>query len=533
MKNKKLSICVPEEDKKSFILCLVSTFLFGLLAHAYGLLNNIFSHDSLNALYADENENLAKIAVGRFLVPVVRAFRGPVAIPWLIGITAMLFIAASVFLVLKIFDVKSKTAIVVISAFMVTNATVTALTATYVHELDVDMFALFLSCLAAYCWKKSEKITGLIPVVILTVLTAAIYQSYAQVTVTIIILSLVLKTVENTKIKDGFVKGAKGAVSVGVGVGIYFALNKIMCSVFKTDTLGRVDVTAEYEDSLVQRVYMIFKNIVIAYFTPTTVLSTILIAAVNGVIILGIVASVVMLWKKNGIKAGGKLFTLVLFAMLPVGMDFIALFNHEGVHDVMMYSFWFIYVFAVVLLFRYAEFSTKSVIKAVALILAGIVIWNNILVSNTAYLKKDMEREATLSLMTRVVDDLENRDDYIVGETEVAFSGYPEVNELYPGFRKVSHMIGLRFTMMTGSASYTPFFNGYDNFFTYYMNYPVNVSDTDYHEDSRVAAMPSFPEDGYIQNIDGVLVVKLGEKKLPSIGKSNLEEDIKALINIF
>lgn len=537
MKNKKLSICLREDDKKSLILCFVSTFILGLAAHAYGLLNNIFSHDSLNALYADADENLAKIAVGRFLVPVVRVFRGPVAIPWLIGIIAMVFIATSVFLVLKIFDVKSKTATVIISAFMVTNATVTALTATYVHELDIDMLALFLSCIATYFWKKSKKITGLIPVVIFLVCSMAIYQSYAEVTVTLIIMSLILEAIENGKIKDIMVKGIKGAASVGVASAVYFLLNKFICNFFNTSALERVDVTSAYDNSIIQRAYLMIKTIAISFFTPPTVISTVIIAAANGLLFVGLAGSVIMLWKKNRLPIATRAFTVLLIAMLPVGMNFISLLTHDMVHDIMIYSFWLLYVFAAVIFFRYFDNKNKDdikfqVLRFVAFVCAGVVIWNNILVSNTAYLKKDMEQKATISLLTRVIDDLENYDDYVIGESEVAFSGYPEIHQLYPGFDKVSRLTGLQFTMSTGAMDYTSFFNGYDNMFQYYLNYPINVSDTDYHKDRRVEAMPSFPQQGYIQTIDGVIVVKLGEKKLPDLGTNNLAKDIKALINI-
>ncbi len=525
----------PENERKNLLLCFVSTFIFGIAAHAYGLLNDIFSHDSLNALYSGATENMSKISVGRFLVPAVRAFRGPVAIPWVIGLLAMCWIALSTYIILKMFDVRSKPAAVILSGFMVTNATVTAITATYVHELDIDMFALFLSCLAAYLWKESKKITGLIPVVILSVMSMAIYQSYAEVTVTLIILELVLETLENGKTGEIFVRGVKGAASIGLGAGIYFALNRLMCVLFKTETLDRVNVAAEYEESFIQRVYLMFKSIAIAFFTPSTVISTVVIAAVNVLVFAGIAAAVIVLWKKNRVAAGGKVFTLLLFAMLPAGMNFVCLFTHENVHDVMIFSFWMIYAFAVALFFRnpfsFRKESRKTLYKTASFVFAGVLLWNNILVSNTAYLKKDMEQEATLSMINRIVDDLEEREDYVVGESEIAFSGYPEIHKLYPGFEKVSHMIGLRFTTTTGAVAYTSFFNGYDNLFRYYLNYPANVSDTDYSDDSRVAAMPSFPEEGYIQNLDGVIVIKLGEKKLPKLDSNNLEKDIKEIID--
>lgn len=522
----------PCGERKRLLICVISTFIFGLAAHAYGLLNNIFSHDSLNALYADSTENLAKIAVGRFLVPVVRMFRGPIALPWLIGLIALVLISLSVYLTVKIFDVKSNLAAVLISGFMVTNVTVTAITATYVHELDIDMFALFLSCLAAYFWKKEEKISDLISVAVFSLLSMAIYQSYAEVTVTLMIMVLILNVIEGEKVKDIVIKGIKGVVPVGIASVVYFALNKLFCTVFKTDALSRIDITAEYDESLVHRFVELIKGIVVSFLSPSAIYSVIIIAVANILIVCGIAVAVIVRMKKNKVSVGGVLITLALAAMLPVGMNFVCLFSHDDVHDVMKFSFWFIYVFAAVLLFRYLEQTNRKIIKTVSLIIAAVLIWNNVLVSNTAYLKKDLEHDVTITTLERVIEDLEKRDDYVIGETEIAFSGYPQIHRLYPGFDRVSRITGLRFTMASGGMDYTSYFNPYDNLFKYFFNYPMNVSDSDYHKYEEVKAMPSYPQDGYIQNIDGVLVVKLGEKKLPSLGTNNLMKDINKLKDI-
>ena len=53
-------------------------------------------------------------------------------------------------------------------------------------------------------------------------------------------------------------------------------------------------------------------------------------------------------------------------------------------------------------------------------------------------------------------------------------------------------------------------YNLYKAFFNYYLNYPVNLSEKDFSDDERIKNMPSYPQNGYIENIDGVIVVKMG-----------------------
>lgn len=512
------------EDRQKLTVSFIATFIFGLAAHAYGLLNNIFSHDSLNAIYADSTENLIKISVGRFLVPVIRTLRGPLAIPWLIGIISLIFISLSVYIVLKLFDVKSLPASVLIAGIMTANVTVTAIVGTYVHEFDFDMLALLLSCIAAYLWRNAKKITALIPAALIAAASMAIYQSYVEVTVTLIIMLLIIDTLGGEKIKNVLINGIKGAGTVAVGAGIYFAVNSVLLKIFDTSQLDRVNILGEYEDSFIKRIFLMYKSIAVSFLSPAGVIPTVIIALINIAVFAIIAVLVIKAWKQNKLSAGGCIFTLVLFGLLTVGLNFVSIFSHDEAHDVMKYSFWFVYVFAAVLAAKYAD--GRSAVKALTFVLTGIIIWNGILVANTAYLKKDMELTATLSAYNRIITDLEETDGYTAGETEVAFTGKLSVMKQSAAFRNVSHIMGMNNTTAAGSTAHTDYYNPYYSMFRYDLNYPINISDKDYRDDSRVEKMPSYPQKGYIQFIDGVLVVKLGDKPEGKSGMSNIEYDL-------
>ena len=95
--------CYLLSQKETLWLCFISVFLWGFLAHGYGLIHNPLCHDSLNAFIATQAEELTKAEVGRFFVPIYRAvFRGPVAMSWLIGIMSLLWTAIALFLVVNI-----------------------------------------------------------------------------------------------------------------------------------------------------------------------------------------------------------------------------------------------------------------------------------------------------------------------------------------------------------------------------------------------------------------------------------------------
>lgn len=62
---------------------------------------------------------------------------------------------------------------------------------------------------------------------------------------------------------------------------------------------------------------------------------------------------------------------------------------------------------------------------AISLALIAALVWGNIQTANALYLKKDLERQATLSRMTELCLRLDQTEGYVPGETPVVFIGLP------------------------------------------------------------------------------------------------------------
>lgn len=137
----------------------------------------------------------------------------------------------------------------------------------------------------------------------------------------------------------------------------------------------------------------------------------------------------------------------------------------------------------------------------------------NICTSNALYMKKDLEQEATLSLMTRVLYRMEEHHDYVTGETPVAFIGKsklistPEKLDQYSEYTGMDNPNAIR-------ANITEYYNTYKAYFNYKLFNPAQMCDTEtwraLYYNSDVLEMPIYPEQGSLQLIDGVFVVKLG-----------------------
>lgn len=512
-----------QNNKIKLLVSFISTYLFGLSAHAYGLLNNIFSHDALNALYADSVENYAKISVGRFMVPVIRyIFRGQFAISWLIGIVAFFYLAVAVYIIVKMFDINSRLSIVLISAIMVTNNTVTGCVATYIHEFDLNMFALMLAVFGVYLWEKGKKYRHSALSALLIVFSLGIYQSNLTVVTMLMISCIILDLMKGYTFKTSFLKGIKGVGIITVSALLYYALSKLFVSMAGINIQSRADAL-NVSDALATEVsYINGFNSMIFYeiqkiINPVSVLPKAIVIVANVLVLLiGIVATLILIHKIDKRHIKEKILSLILIALIPVSVGYICIITKGELHDIMTFALWLVPVLIVVLINKLNDSVIGNTLynatAVVSVICIAVIVLNSILVANTAYLKKDLEHDATLSAMTRVTYDLSERDDYIPGETKVYFVGADFLQCNPNRFNEVEKIIGLNYHTAIGVAGKEWYYCSFEKYFLDCLGQPLNHTDRSFITDeihNSIMEMPSFPKKGYIKMFGDVLVIKM------------------------
>jgi len=516
------------DNKREYLFCLISTLVWGLIAHAYGFFCSNFSHDSLNAFYADAVENRVKIESGRFFVFIYRSIvRNQVAQPWLIGLLGLLFISIAVFFVVRMFGAGSKRMTVLVSGILVTNVSVISQVATYVHEFDFNMLALVLAVVAAYLWKKQARLWYL-GFAVLLFITMGIYQSYISVTIALLMIASILALLDGEDIKKTVIKGLYGIGALFLACALYFVFSKIVYAVGDFSQQSRTDVF-EFEGitniplfyaKLFVDTYLHFASCIMD-FKVYELFIIVPVAAISILIVVFVIFYA--LHKRNDKDKIVRILLIVLLGLLlPIGMDVTyILARGNGIHDLMTYAIWFTYVLMLLAIRWFATsdkapaFRYSGVLKVIGGVLVMIFIWQNIVLANSAYMKKDIEAKSTLSLMTRVVAQLEERDDYEMGVTPVAFVGVSDTYVTVEGFEKVKNIIGVGIKTPISQDTSKTTYNVYESYFKYVLNYPINMCPDELHkelkESEEVEAMPSFPSKGCIEMIDGVLVVKMGD----------------------
>lgn len=518
--------CYLLSHKKTLWLCFISVFLWGFLAHGYGFIHNPLCHDSLNAFIATQAEELWKVEIGRFFVPIYRAvFRGPVAMSWLIGIMGLLWTAISLFLVVKVLDFHSKVLTVLTAGIMVTNITNIAQIATYIHEYDCNAFSLMLAIFAVYFWHQDKGLLSIVAGSICLMASIGLYQAFFAVTVALIVWKSIMDLLDGNDVRKVFFHGIRGIATILLGGILYLLAGKLIyhfsgiTAQSRTDALnmGGQNPIVLYLKLIKPALVYLFNSIFhIAYSSKMYAIS---ICAVSGFLAL----SVMHLFRKKKFTLDRILLILLLVGLMPFAMSCVFFLSKgSGMHDVTRYASWFFYIFILSLVFRLCDKDMLSDLKTYALraaacVLVAVILWQNVVLANTAYVKREMEYNAELSTMTRVVAMLEQQEDFNPKESTVAFIGWPPSPPTIYGMENVNGILGLAYNSPIISDGSVHFYNLYKAYFTYVLQYPVNFCSDDVHvklkADPRVLALPAYPAEGCMQMIDGTFVIKLGSQQ--------------------
>lgn len=510
-------------NKQWLILSLISTFIWGLLAHSYCFMHDSFSHDSLSEFNAAVLGNDSKIMLGRSLAPVYKAvFRSDLILPWMIGVLTLLWIALSVFLVFRIFHVESRFYAFLIAGIFTVNITVSATAATYLHDCDCNMFSLLCAVAAIYFWKNVH--WGEIAGAMLIAISLGIYQGYITVGIVLVMFVCILELLNQKSFRHVFVKGLKAIGMFLVGGVLYFIIVRASLIITHlplwTGDYNSLDNTLKLTpSSFLHLTLQAYKDCFTRLLNMVSPYPQWLVKSVTLLLALISVFAIIAGLRNKRLGVGEKLLCIVLVILLPLGMNFIYVLSNGVTHDLMVYAIWLFYLLALLL----ADWLTKhttdwkwkeksnQIIKYISMALVFVLLYSNVQAANTMYLKKDMEQDAFLSLMTRIVYRIEDYDEYKSGETPIVLVGLSDqLIDVIPGFEDYRGIAGLS-EIETADTRYQ---YRVELYFTYVLANPAIIANEEIwnamQTDPRVADMPSYPADESLKMIDDVLVVKLG-----------------------
>lgn len=163
----------------------------------------------------------------------------------------------------------------------------------------------------------------------------------------------------------------------------------------------------------------------------------------------------------------------------------------------------------------------SSKIKSAVRISFVVLIAVNIVTANNVYEKRKFVYDSTVSVISRMLTQIESSDSYIPGKTEVVLCGTLDKNYYYQN-TTLNYFFPLATKNKTMTAQNTDvavtFIGTYYNFLKVCMNsninfYPYSQDYYDFQElhAASIKEMPVFPAKGSYKMIDGKMVVKLSE----------------------
>lgn len=515
--------------EKSLLIkkCFIWSFIFGIAAHGFCFFNTLFNHDS-TMIYLSDDE--WKASLGRYADPVYRVFRSRYSAPWLTGILAISFLALAAYLIARMFDINKSAFIICICGLLTTNYSLIFTNAFCIHDTDSYMFAILLAVASAFCITslKAKRIIRIILGGITLAASMAIYQAYVTFPFAIILIYMVLLMLKNSDFKillnqllDSAATYICGALVYVIGLKLYTKFAHI-----ELESSGHNSITGVFSlenwhfISSTKNTYRLFYE----YFFEISKYNRFIMVPLNIIIITAIISIIIISLIKRPVNFYYYIFIALICILYPVVLSALCVISTELGH-LMKFQFFSVYLFAIVLIIYFADnrlLPLKKItgyLPLASLVIIFYLVYNNIAFANGLYLSKVLEYQTTRELMTRVIDDIEDEESFIPGETKVLFVGSPYSSAYYniprSGYGQMggSGIAGLElYTSVTGYYTY------YD-FIKEIMNERLEIGSSEeayiISSDSRVVEMPVYPQKGSVSTIDDTIVVKFSEYPIP------------------
>jgi len=502
-----------------------SLSIFYVLCNGYRFFRQSFAGDAL--LMIHQNDAAWQIALGRFFQPFLIMCRGGIETPFLISMLAILWLSLSVYFFCDLFALRRPLHFLYIGALFGCNLSLIVANASFLPWVDFYALALFFAVLAVWLFDRG----GLLRIVcgiVLLALSLGIYQAYVCVAVGMLMLRFLLAFAGRSDTKKVFGEALRCLLSLAAAFLLYFLLWKLFQRIFHiwtSDSYNGLSSVGDYTGlSLPALFAATYRHVFDFLWNPEVYLTmsfreislSIVIRMGLRICNLAVLAVLLLVFIKRIKKSAlpGRIFCILLFLLFPFGINVVCFLSKDMEHSLMIFAFCLIYA-AVPILQNGIEDSGRSgapqetvsdgkdIGTLICSLLVLAVAWTDIVFANQLYLKRELQEEATLSLMTRIVYEIEHTDGYEPGVTPIAFSGSFETTPYTdnPNIFSDLHPWGVGRTSMT--------YVGTDYaYLQYVMNVHMNLTRIDAAE---AASLPVYPAPGSVAFVGDTLVVRISE----------------------
>ena len=493
----------------AFIGCMSA----GFIMHMYPMTHHFLTYDSMWNQYSAQD----MITSGRQFLTYACGISSFYDLPWLNGVLAIFYLAITSVLLVEAFEMKDK---VFATLTGILTVTFPALVSTFCYAYTVDGYMLaVLASVAAYVVTQKYK-WGFVPGILLVGFSLGIYQAYYSFTILLCILGLLSDFLSEKKGKELVVYAFR---YLGMGIGgyaFYLITLKIMLAVKGAGLSGYQGTDRILSlplSELPQGLYMAVRMFGSFLLRANVLTGNLFMKAALVVLILtAVVLYVALFVKAKAYKDVLKvIMAVLLIPLIPIGSTIVCVMAPDAFFHLLMRYPWVLFFIYVLVLAKDAHLVIRK-----TKILAG-VLWTITLATvimafcfmvngNIAYFNLNERYEKSYAYALRIADRLEAQPEYKTGDKVAVIGGFPN-EEYYPSTDITKDVLKDYFG--AGGDLVINSTDKYATFMERYLNVTI-VQASQQESDMLIlnpefAEMPVFPQEGSIQQVEDIWVIKI------------------------
>ncbi|MDR0314681.1 MAG: glucosyltransferase domain-containing protein, partial [Oscillospiraceae bacterium] len=438
----------------------LSSFIIGLLTHAFMFLNKLPNTDEINQVLC----SMSRASSGRWFLKYPTDLSSTFSMPWVNGLLSLVYLSVAACLVVACLKIYKKFYCVLISALMI-SIPIVASTLAYMQSADGYFFALMLACMSAYFAGKYKY--GFIAAIPVIVLSLGCYQAYYGVAAGLMIMIVIFELLDNQiPWKKTLFKGLRFVCSLGLGMVGYFVMVKLkMPSAGLTQYRGIDKMGQMPLQELPTRIINAYKYIISYFLLNRTEVHYSYMALLFAVSFL-CCAVLIVIWCLNRkmYKEPMRIaLILLLLFLFPLGCSIVRVMDPLIPHMIMIYGVTLVPIFLVAVTASYWDLSPmpehktdiprKKSLQATAVSLSRwvitstivVCIFNYFIVSNQAYFRLIFAYEQTYAKSITLVSRIQEIEGYS-WDKEIVLVGKPFLRENTPNSMPELHENAIRNT---------------------------------------------------------------------------------------
>lgn len=424
-------------DKNELLTVFLATFVIGIIAHGFCYSNSMFAHDAAEIAF-NPPTLIETLAGSRWTLNFFFSMAGNSQVGWLIGFITLFIYSIVSLLLIKIFEIKNKFLMVLLSALVVTSPTAIS-SNLYLSSAHAYAGSFLFATLALYFIYKGGKhyiLAGLF-----MFLCEGTYAAYISVTLSFFLVKEIVNIIKNNYKKEDFIKVFSRHIVVVVLFVVTMLISAILIKIFVADNQSLIQprTTAALNGGIqyyITQIIVAVGKVILDFINPNRLSFFKYNKVLYILLLISLVISIVcyiyrFLNKKCYKYLWVDICLLVDVIFLPLAVNIIGVMYYS--HSLMWISYLIPWIFCLLIYnFIINNMSVSNIEKfqIISTILCIIyTIYSMILLSNMAYLKANNNYESGMALANRIVDRIEEIDGYVPGETPVIFAG--DLKEYY------------------------------------------------------------------------------------------------------